>query len=202
LKDNIDKSGKQAVIILAAGMSSRMGVLKPFLKWDKHTTFLEKIISEYKLININEIIVVINNEVYKQIKKEIPENIESVNIIINGTPEKGRMSSLKLGIQNFSKPTPCFIQNVDNPFVTAGLLTSLNHVIEPDNYIVPVYQGKGGHPVLLGTGIINNISLFEDPYSDLRKLLKNFKRIEVETDDKNILVNINTLNDYQKYFKN
>ena len=201
MKDNSNKSKEIPVIILAAGLSSRMGVLKPFLKWDKQTTFLEKIILEYKLNSINEIVVVLNNEGYKQIKNEIPGIVNSINIIINETPEKGRMSSLKLGLKNLSMPTSCFIQNVDNPFVTKELLNTMNIITEPDTYIVPVYQGKGGHPILLGKEIINNISLIDDSISDLRILLKNFKRIEVETNDKNILVNINTLSDYQKYFE-
>ena len=37
-----------SVVILAAGNSGRMGEAKSFLKWNENTTFIQKIIDEYK----------------------------------------------------------------------------------------------------------------------------------------------------------
>jgi molybdenum cofactor cytidylyltransferase len=192
-----------SVIILAAGMSSRMGIPKPFLKWDNHKTFLEKIIETYYSFSFEaaQVNLVLNPEGYKFIQTEYPETAEYAEIIINDHPERGRFSSLKLGLQNLSKSSSCYIQNADNPFVTEGLLTSMNVQIEPDSYVVPIYQGKGGHPILIGVNIIKQLSLLDDTDHDLKEILKTFKKVEIETTDMNVLVNINSQEDYHKYFK-
>jgi len=189
------------VIILAAGLSERMGRSKAFLKWDKHTTFLKKIIQEYSSFGSGKVIVVVNQNGYSQILSDFPAISEYSNIIINPNPEKGRMGSIKLGIKELPANSACYIQNIDNPFVTGEVLNAMNNLIKPDAYVVPTYAEKGGHPVLVSSEIIKEISLIENPDYDLRKILNNFKRIEVKTNDERILVNINTLSDYQKYIK-
>jgi molybdenum cofactor cytidylyltransferase len=188
------------VIILAAGSSDRMGQPKPFLKWDKHTTFLEKLIMEYSSFEAREIIIVMNREGYEKVKTETPAIVEYAKIVINEHPEKGRLSSIKLGLQYLKADKACYIQNADNPFVTSELLDAMDHLVESDACVVPIYQQKGGHPVLIGSKIIDYILSFEKDDADFRELLNNFRWIEVETDDKNILANINTLDDYKNYF--
>jgi len=185
------------VIILAAGLSERMGRSKAFLKWDKNTTFLEKIIQEYSSFGSGKVIVV----GYRQILSDFLAITEYSNIIINPNPEKGRMGSIKLGIKELPINSACYIQNIDNPFVTGEVLNAMNNFIKPDAYVVPMYAEKGGHPVLVSPEIIKEISLIDDPDYDLRKILNDFKRMEVKTNDEKILLNINTLSDYQKYFK-
>jgi molybdenum cofactor cytidylyltransferase len=203
MRANTTNFEQTSVIILAAGMSSRMGVSKPFLKWDKHKTFLEKILDTYYSFSFEaaQIILVLNPEGYKFIQTEHPEIVEYAEIIINEHPERGRFSSLKLGLQNIYDNTACYIQNTDNPFVTEELLVSMNKQIKPDSYVVPMYEGKGGHPILIGTDIIKSLLLLDDSDIDLKEYLKAFKKTEVETTDMNILVNINSQEDYYKYFK-
>jgi molybdenum cofactor cytidylyltransferase len=191
---------KLPVIILAAGLSARMGQPKAFLKWDRHTTFLEKIIKEYFSFESEQLILVMNQEGYQHVLLEHPDIAEYSEIIINPHPDNGRLSSLKIGINDLPQGTACFIQNVDNPFVTAELLDSMNDLANPDAYVVPVFEGKGGHPVLLGSAIVEFISTIEESELDLHLILQNFKRIEVKTDNSQILININTEEDYKKYF--
>ncbi|NTW32149.1 MAG: NTP transferase domain-containing protein [Bacteroidetes bacterium] len=187
------------VLILAAGFSNRMGQSKALLAFDKDKTFLEKIIEEYIKYGSSEIIVVIN----KNIEKEIIKNqilIENTRFVINKNPENGRWSSILTGLKILGKKNNCFIQNVDNPFVSADLLFDMETKISFDNYVAPVFKGKGGHPILLGNEIIKNILAMDETDRDLKGFLKKFNRTEVETNDKNILVNINTIDDYKKIF--
>lgn len=188
------------VIILAAGLSERMGQAKAFLKWDKHTTFIEKIIQEYYSFEAGQVITVLNSDGYQHMLKEHPDIAEYSEIIINNDPEKGRLSSLKIGIKDLPQNTHCFIQNVDNPFVTSEILDAMDHLVDSDSYVVPVYDGHGGHPVLLGSSIIEYISQLDDTDQDLRMILQKFKRLEAQTENPKILININTKEDYKKYF--
>jgi molybdenum cofactor cytidylyltransferase len=191
---------KLPVIILAAGHSERMMQPKPFLQWDKTTTFLEKIVTEYYTANAGQITIILNKEGYEKVKIEIPQIIEYAEILINEQPEKGRLSSMKLGLQYLPENSSCYIQNIDNPFVNAKLLDAMDHLAEPDAYVVPVYDKKGGHPVLIGTKVVDYILSYEKDDDDLRQMLNNFRRIEVQTDDKHVLVNINSIDDYHTYF--
>jgi len=190
------------VIILAAGLSERMGQPKAFMKWNKHITFLEKIVNEYASFCSTQIVLVLNNVGYKQVLSSFSAIEKKSKIVLNPNPEKGKMGSLKLGIKSIQPNTACFVQNVDNPFTTHETLNAMNDLVKPDAYVVPVYKGKGGHPVLLGSEILKNISLIEESDFNLRNYLNDYERIEVISNDDKTIVNINTLNDYQKYFKN
>ncbi|MFA4852313.1 MAG: NTP transferase domain-containing protein [Bacteroidales bacterium] len=188
------------VIILSAGLSLRMGQWKALLPYKNGKTFLEKIILEYVHFGTAGIILVVN----KMLKNEMiisPLLMDKVRLIINPKPEKGRWSSLWLGLNALDHKNSCYIQNVDNPFVSTDLLQDLEAKIMKDNYVVPVFKGKGGHPVLLGQEIMKYILSLDEADRDLRELLNKFRRTEVETNDKNILMNINSMEEYRKYFK-
>lgn len=110
------------------------------------------------------------------------------------------MYSVMTGLERLAENTDCFIQNVDNPFVTVDLLSSLLPYAHPEGYVVPVFKGKGGHPILLGAKVAKEIFNKEHGDLSLKEVLKNYKKIEMETQDEKVLVNINSKEDYKKYF--
>lgn len=183
------------VIVLAAGLSERMGMMKPLLKFSGDETFLEHIVEAYRKYGASEIMVVTNKVVSDKIKK-----IKNLKIIINAEPQLGRMGSVILGLSALKNKNSCFIQNCDNPFVNVSLLKDIEINLKEDNYVTPSYKGKGGHPILLGEKVIAYICEQKKPDAELRELLKQFKRKNVETDDEKILCNINTIEDYNFYF--
>jgi CTP:molybdopterin cytidylyltransferase MocA len=212
LMTNLDhKNGKPAVVILAAGKSIRMGKPKPFLLFDQKSTFLEKVINVYKDFGIDKIILVVNDEVNQELMQKYPEVIKMCIMVINLNLDLGRFYSIKLGLDYVHKNEPVFIQDVDNPFISIEILEKLLFQArtpalpsgrpETDwEYFVPQYQGKGGHPVLLADKVIKGIK--ECQFNDLnfKEFLKLFRKGIVKVDDSSILVNINTPDDYKKYF--
>ncbi|HNW98492.1 MAG TPA: NTP transferase domain-containing protein [Bacteroidales bacterium] len=192
-----DNKISSSVVILAAGLSERMGKMKPLLSFNNNKTFLEQIISQYQKFNSSEIVVVTNNYVNENLKLSVYKNVK---IIINHTPSLGRMSSIILGINALTEKKCCFIHNVDNPFVNIDLLEKLQLFINDENYVTPVYNDKGGHPILIGKNALEKISVQKIEDADLREIFKPFKRKNVQTDDEKILYNINTIDEYKKYF--
>ena len=73
---------------------------------------------------------------------------------------------------------------------------------EKDNtdYVHPIYMGKGGHPVLLFQKIIRNIVNEKQNQLHFREYLNKYSKKTVEVDDENCLININTQEEYQRYF--
>lgn len=191
---------KYSVVILAAGTSSRFGQNKAFLKWNSEMSFLEKVTSTYYESGINEGYIVVNNDTFKELKYSDLSKLNQFKIVINSFPEKGRLYSLQLAIQNITEHSYCFIQNIDNPFVSKTLISEMQNNIGNNNYLVPNFEGKNGHPALVSPEVIKKISE-SDYYTGIKEVLNTFEKKVVQTYDKTILYNINTVEDYKAIFK-
>jgi molybdenum cofactor cytidylyltransferase len=189
-----------SVIILAGGESRRMEQPKAFLKFDKNRTFIEKITDEYIKAGINKIILVINAFALNSGNKIILSHLDKkITTIYNKNPEKGRLYSISLGLIELNKIKGCFIQNIDNPFVNSELLKKMIPLVKFDSYVSPTYNKKGGHPILISKSIYDTIIGINDVSTTLRNKLERFNKIVLPSNEQ-VLININTVNDYTEYF--
>ncbi|MDP1725259.1 MAG: NTP transferase domain-containing protein [Bacteroidota bacterium] len=198
----MDVKNKYSAIILMAGKSARLGQPKAWLSFDPEFNFIQNLVYQYTQAGIENIVLVTHSQLIKQLKKQIHENLNanSIKIVCNIRPVSDRFYSIKLGLNNIDNSFPVFIQNIDNPFTTSGLLNQMKAKIEPGKYVVPVYLGKKGHPVLLSKEILQHIKEIKSDSEDLRVILEKFSFEEVPVDDEKLLANINTEEDYIKYF--
>lgn len=188
-----------SAVILASGFSERMKMSKAELQFDKKQIFFQKTTDEYLNFGCKEVIVVMNYDNFQSLNKRIiiPAKIK---IVINKNPERGKFSSLKTGIFELSETQSLFIQNIDNPFVNQKLLKLLSSNSAKAHYIIPSYQKKGGHPILLSKQIIKDIKKTEHSNYHLKNFLNKYRKIYIKTDDEKVLVNINTISEYHLYF--
>ena len=191
-----------SVVILAAGRSLRMGSPKPFLLWKSNITFLEKIITEYIKFGCYRIILVVNEDTYKIIQNKDFLLMKEVTIVQNNEPDFGRFFSLKIGLIQIPYSDFVFVQDIDNPFVSFQLLKTIFKYRNNESYAVPTYLGKGGHPVMINRQIINHIINSDSNVLNLKDVLNTFTRLNVTVDDKTVLYNINTPEDYQRIIQN
>lgn len=193
------KSQNTSAIILAAGLSSRMGFPKLSLKTPDGNPFVSRLVEQFCDFGCEEVIIVIN-PAGKQIMESYGlESHPAVSIAVNDHPESGRFGSIRCGLEKVSEETAVFIQNVDNPFARGETLVSLLQNLKQDIYVRPVYGGKGGHPVLLGFDLIQKIKMINHPEMKLSEFLHKQNGIDVEVLDSAILLNINTRDDFQKF---
>lgn len=198
---DIDSAPKSVgAIIPAAGFSKRMGRYKPFLRYDENRLFIHKIIDEYLNFNCASIVVTINNLSEWNNIAESYFNEERVKFIPNNHPEYERFYSIKLAAQNLPEIDFCYLQNIDNPFINYQILERLYSSRIYNEYTVPVHNGKGGHPVLLHKQIINAIRNEISNSLNFKEILKNFNRNDVPFANDIILININDIEEYNKYF--
>lgn len=190
-----------SVVILAAGNSSRMNAPKPFLPFDDGRNFIEKIIDSYITAGIRDVIIVINESMERRLSLILEMNYPTFNIkvVVNRFPERGRFYSIQLGLGKV-KSRFSFIQNIDNPFTTKGLLTEMKNLVTDTNYVVPVFHKKDGHPVLLGNHIVAHLLSLTGDDQNLRIELIKFSKINLIWPFEDILANINSREDYRKYF--
>lgn len=187
-----------AAIILAGGNSERMNFPKPYLTIGGKT-FLERISRKYFEAGVREVYAVINTKFLSDEWKNYFEPLKSfIQIVENKNTEHGKFYSLKLGVEKMNHKESCFVQNVDNPFVSVKLISELWRNKIKEGTVVPVYNSQGGHPVLLSECVIKAIDLSPDQ-TNLHELLSDFERKNLETDNERILCNINTREDYRRY---
>jgi CTP:molybdopterin cytidylyltransferase MocA len=188
------------VIILAGGKSERMHFPKVFLEINGKT-FLQKIAGTYYDAGLRNICVVINKEYCEgEWKKKFDSVKPLVSIVEKTDSELGRFHSLKLGAKNLFNHDFVFIQNADNPFVDKEIIERLMIYRNSYGYTQVTYNGFMGHPILISKKIITQINSMDDEDYNLRDVLKEFSGSEVEVNNKGVLANINTKEDYEKYF--
>ena len=89
---------------------------------------------------------------------------------------------------------------MDNPFVNTKILESLLSQDVNTDYIVPSFDGKGGHPILISNKVCQALISAEKNDLVLSDFLKGYDKKRVIVDDKRILININTHTKYQDFF--
>jgi molybdenum cofactor cytidylyltransferase len=196
-------SGNPAVsgIILAAGASRRMGSPKALCKWGENT-FLYAVVSYLREGGAREIGVVLGAGNQEILAHGIPEGVDTW---INPDYEYGQLSSLQVGLQHQKMDTVgAAVALVDHPAVTPSTVRALVAAISeyPDRIAKPIFQGRGGHPIIIGRqwwGDIQRIS-FHDiaaskyPIPTLRDILARYPEriMSVDVDDPGILIDIDT----------
>lgn len=187
------------LIILAAGNSSRMKTHKALLTVpNTNTSFIESIVNTYYKAGIQEIIIVTSNELKKEFDKFLSQN--NIKVITNTSQQLERMYSIFLGINEVNENDYVIIQDCDNPFITTDIIEKLYENKNAADYIVPIYNTKTGHPILLGKNVIRHIQSLKNISENdtLKNMLKMFTRKEVEVFSNKIHLNVNSPELYQQ----
>jgi molybdenum cofactor cytidylyltransferase len=123
----------------------------------------------------------------------------------NPTPERGQFSSLQIGLQEVMSRgrDAAMITLVDRPPPKAATLAKLLDAFEKLNRnswaLVPQFEGKHGHPILVGREMIE-VFLRSPATATAREIEHaNQQRITyVPVDDSRVTVNINSPEDYAR----
>ncbi|MBS7254252.1 nucleotidyltransferase family protein [Flavobacterium branchiicola] len=190
---------KTAIIILAAGNSSRLGRSKQLLEY-KETTLLKNTILEALKVENSTVIVVTgaNNEL---IEKEA--NSEGVRFIFNSEWENGMSSSIVKGIQELlllnSNCEQCILTVCDQPFISSLVFENLiNEEIKTEKGIVTsAYAKTLGTPVLFRQKYFKELLELKGK-EGAKKLLKIHSEDVVSVPFEKGNVDIDTEEDYSK----
>jgi len=135
-------------VVLAAGLSRRMGVQKLLLPFGGKTV-IGHIVDQILAGDVNRTYVVVGHQ-GERVRRELSER--NVTIVSNPDYESGMLSSVRCGLAVL--PSECravLVALGDQPSVTSKLIDQMTRSFgETDKGIlVPVYEGGRGHPVLL-----------------------------------------------------
>ena len=190
---------KCAAVVPAAGLSSRMGSFKPLLELNGKS-MIYRTLDSLRAGGIERIVVVTGHRA-----EELEEAVAApdVRFVRNlKYAQTGMLESVQLGLQSLlTEAFDCvFILPGDIPLVRPETMQALKSAAEGGAQIArPSYQGKAGHPVLLGQKAANELFFYTGP-DGLRGFLKGqlSENVFVETDDPGILADADTPLDLQK----
>jgi molybdenum cofactor cytidylyltransferase len=186
------KRDRYAAIILAAGLSSRMGWFKPLVSLGGET-LVERAVSLFRAGGLAEILVVVGHrgrELRPILRKA------GVRIIENARFQDGMFSSVSAGVSGLGSATAAFfLLPVDVPLVRNWTLRRLLAVQEerPGFLVHPCFRGRRGHPPLIPSDLVDAI-LRGPAAGGLRAVLARYEEraVNVEVPDRNILFNLNS----------
>jgi len=200
------RSPNLCAVILAAGESTRMGTDKALLPWPPSSgrsgsgqTFLSSAINA--LSSFSEMVIVVVGKNEASLAPVAYAN--GASVARNPSPEQGQFSSLQVGLQavlSYGRDA-AIVTLVDRPPASAAVLSALisAFMAAPIGVwaVIPEYQGKHGHPVVLGREMIE-VLLKAPPTSTARDLEhQNQSHIRyIQVDDPTVTLNVDTPEEY------
>lgn len=193
---------KLAVLILAAGNSSRMGVPKQLLKW-KDTNLLQHTINTVNALRSDAVFVVLGAH-YNAIIAQI--NVESATVMYNPNWEVGMGNSIAFGVNEIKKLHPeveaILITLSDQPLINVSYLKLIveNYHLNKHKMVCTLYKNNK-----LGVPAIFNQVYFEalkklNHDKGAKDLLTKYASQIVHVDGMDVVSDIDTKDDYQKLY--
>ncbi len=184
-------------ILLAAGESTRMGRPKPLLEWGG-VTLVEWQVGQLLEAGAGGVAVVIGSRA---------DEVEPVVIragavpVLNRDYRQGRASSVRAGARAIRRPPAhLVILSVDQPrpaWVTRRLLAAASE--SAARIISPVYQGHGGHPIVLDGSLLQEVRAVDEATLGLRAVLQRHQAESayLEFENSCVIVDLNTPAEYE-----
>ena len=183
---------KASAVILAAGLSSRMGVFKPLLKLGS-ISLIQRIISTFRQSGVEEIVVVTGNHA-RELERHVAK--QGVICLQNRDYASSEMfDSVKIGLSYLApKCSHIFLTPVDVPLFTRETVARL--LQSNADAALPICGRKAGHPVLLRAAAIPGILEYQGE-NGLAGAISGLHKDYVSVRDEGILFDADTPEDYR-----
>jgi len=201
------RASSTCAVILAAGESSRMGRDKALLPWPPQParsvaagTFLSASIALFDPYVDMVLVVAGKNE------RDLAPIVYAAgaSLVVNPDPARGQFSSLQAGLHEVLNRgrDAAMITLVDRPPVKPATIAALSAAFEQALRqlkwaVVPEYQGKHGHPILVGREMIE--AFLRAPDSSSAREVEHAheeKIVYLPVDDPQIVANVDTPEQY------
>jgi CTP:molybdopterin cytidylyltransferase MocA len=187
-------------LILAAGLSSRMGDFKPLMPF-KGKTIIESTIDSMLTAGVNQIVVVLGYR-GKDIESVLHKHYgtEIISTYNSHYETTDMLSSIKCGLKAMPDCTSFFLLPGDMPFVKKDTFLKLFNAKPPGipSIVFPTLTGHRKHPPLIDSYFLNTILQFQEE-GGLRMLWNHLKDsiIYVPVEDEGVWIDLDTRKDYE-----
>ncbi len=197
-----------SVIVLAAGLSNRMGTENKLLLSFQGKTILETTISNILSANIGEVIVVVGHEA-ERVKEVLKNSFPDLKIVQNPYFEKGMTTSIQAGVRaakNTEGYAICLsdmilIEPKEYQLLAEQFLIA--HENDKKTIIQPIFKEERGNPVIFSSFYKIAILETEDTEgcrSVVQEHKKHIKLVEMPT--RHVLQDVDYKEDYERLNQN
>jgi molybdenum cofactor cytidylyltransferase len=185
-------------IVLAAGMSRRMGTQKLLLPF-AGTTLIRHVVGQVVAGPVGGTVVVVADAAgpVAGAVSELP-----VRLVTNPQPDADMLSSVRCGLR--ALPPECdavLVAPGDHPAVTPDLIRRMSdqYVAHGADIVVPVFRGRRGHPLLFSSRFVGEILTGYDGVG-LRGLLDAHPTevVELAVADEGVVQDVDVPEDYRR----
>jgi len=197
-----------ASIILAAGESRRMGFPKALLPYPRgdgsETTFLGHLLDVMNRSRAEPIVVVLGHEGELIRRSLSPTSWGKAQPVLNPRYREGMLTSIVAGIEAIEKSPAegALVLPVDHPDVSPEIVDLLIDRYEqtPCPILLPVFQGRRGHPVLFSRAVFDEIRRAPESVG-ARQVVWDHQEdlLEVEVQNPGIGRDVDTPGDYRSF---
>jgi molybdenum cofactor cytidylyltransferase len=185
-------------VILAAGMSTRMGEAKQMLRLG-NSTLLEQVLENVKDSGVDEIVLVLGHAA--ETIRPLVAN-QRLKVVINEAYREGMGTSLRTGLAALDPGiNAALIVLADQPFVRPTTLDRLIDRYQGSNaqIVIPMYKGFRGNPVLLDRSVFPEVMALSGDIGCRAIFGSHLEGIvKVPVDDIGVLLDIDSKDDFAK----
>ncbi len=192
------KDSRVSAVVLAAGMSSRMGSIKQLLPLGGRT-LIENVLKNLRESQVDEIVLVLG---FSADTIRVTIALDGVKVIVNEAYREGMGTSVRTGIAQVSaEADAALVVLADQPFVQPGTIDQLISVYrkQKPQIVIPVYQGFRGNPVLLDRSVFPELLALAGDIG-CRAIFGGHTEniLKAPVDDIGVLLDIDTPVDFEK----
>ena len=197
-----------SAILLAAGVSRRMGTLKALLDWQGRLLIIHQIVA-LREAGADEVVVVLGHRA-DELQARIGANSDvyalgNVRCILNPDYAQGKTTSIKAGLRAVSNEAgqdgPLLFLNVDQPRSASIIRQALASHQGGNGALItiPACNGKGGHPIILSRSLYAELLDISELTQGMRAVTERHRgetqRVELRAPE--LLWDVNTPEQYQ-----
>ena len=189
-----------AAILLAAGESRRMGQVKALLPW-QGTSLLQHQVNSLLSAGVDHVVVVLGHRAGEL--SPLLEGMEQVSWRLNPDYLQGKTTSIKTGLKALDPRTAgaILMLNVDQPRSAETIRSLLDQHRNSGSLItIPEFQGKGGHPILVDSSLLDELTNIEEATFGVKAVVRRHQEatMRVPVDNPEVLWDLNTPEQYRE----
>lgn len=188
-------------VVLAAGLSSRMGRVKALLPLGRDT-FIGRIVTTFRSAGVDDVVVVVGHE-GQAVTEELTRSHPDVRVVVNEAYRAGQLSSLLAGLNAVDRPgvSGMLLTLVDVPLVSVATVRAVIDRSRRTGALVarPVRGDEHGHPVLIDRSLFGALRL-ADPALGAKAVVRAHVSPagEVPVDDPGAFLDVDTPEAYAR----
>ena len=188
-----------AGVVLAAGLSRRMGSPKALLRLG-NTTFLDSLLASLLQARLSPLLAVVSSTIADTVRRDC--RLDEARLLVNPDPDSAPIDSLRLALGRVPDSPGVVFFLVDQASLEPATVAAVAAALARTPVAVASYRGRPGHPTAFRRDVFARL-LGPEANHGADKLVQELRRqgqvLEVDCDDPGVVRNINTRDRLQRF---